>query len=54
VASSRGGTGADETIIIRESESSGSDDDFDYFVEVRYFSGRSCSNYTLSFDGHNC
>ncbi|RLB47769.1 MAG: hypothetical protein DRJ42_24710 [Deltaproteobacteria bacterium] len=54
LASSVGGTGVDEEIIIRESESSGSDDDFDYFVEVRHYSGSTCSNYTIRFDGHNC
>jgi len=32
----------------------GSDDSFDYYVEVRHFSGESCANWTLTFYGHDC
>ena len=31
-----------------------SDDDFDYWVEVRYRSGVVCDQWTLSFEGHAC
>jgi hypothetical protein len=48
------GNGLDETVIVREGESSGSDDDFDYFVHVIYVGGQTCANYTIRFDGHNC
>jgi hypothetical protein len=53
-SSSLRGTGADESITIREGESSGSDDDFNYYVEVRYVSGASCVPWTLRFYGHDC
>lgn len=54
VGSSVGLTGADEEVIVREAESTASSDSFDYFVEVRYFSGASCSSWTLRLDGHDC
>ena len=46
--------GADETVIVSQSDASGPDDDFDYFVHVVWVSGASCSNYTIYFDGHDC
>ncbi len=55
VATSRNrGNGLNESVIVRENESSGSSDDFDYFVHVVYVGGQTCSNYTIRFDGHNC
>jgi hypothetical protein len=54
VASSTGGTGVDEAVTIEQSDSGGSDDDFTYFVEVRYISGRSCTDWTMEFFGHDC
>jgi hypothetical protein len=54
IASSRAGTGAADSVVVSEGESSGSDDTFTYYVEVRHFSGSSCTPWTLSFDGHNC
>lgn len=54
--SSTGGTGADESIIYREDDGgifSGTDS-VNYWVEVRYISGASCTPYILYFDGHNC
>ena len=48
------GNGLDETVIVREGESSGSDDDFSYYVRVVYVSGQTCTPYTIRFDGHNC
>ena len=41
--------------IVTVSQSDGANDDsFDYWVEVRWFSGASCSNWTLQFYGHDC
>jgi hypothetical protein len=52
--SSRGISGADESITVSSSDSFAGDDDFDYFIEVRYFSGRSCMPWTLRVSGHDC
>jgi hypothetical protein len=51
--STNGGTTQD-IVTIRESDSILSGDQFDYWVEVRYFSGSSCGNWTLQFYGHDC
>jgi hypothetical protein len=32
----------------------GTDNSFDYWIEVRYISGSSCGNWTLSVDGTSC
>ena len=32
----------------------GSDNSFDYWIEIRYISGSSCGNWTLTVDGTNC
>ena len=53
-SSSVGGAGADETLTVSEGDSFGSDDDFGYYVEVRYVSGASCAPWTLRFYGHDC
>lgn len=51
VDSSIGGTGVDEMVEVTQAENFGSDDSFPYVVEVRYFSGRSCEEWSLSFFG---
>ena len=50
VATSR----ADETITARSGDAFAKDDDFDYWVEVRFFGGASCSQWTPSSYGHDC
>ena len=52
--SSLGLSGVDETVTVSSGDSFASDDDFDYWVEVRFYSGSSCSQWTLSFYGHDC
>jgi hypothetical protein len=52
--SSLGLSGVDETVTVSSGDSFASDDDFDYWVEIRYYSGSSCSQWTLSFYGHDC
>jgi hypothetical protein len=53
-SSSAGGTGSDESVTVSASDGFGRDDSFDYFIEVRYFSGETCSPWTLEVFGHNC
>ena len=47
-------TGAGDTVTVREGESSGSDDGFDYWIEVRFVSGAACGAWTLELFGHDC
>jgi hypothetical protein len=53
-ASSIGGTGATEQITLTKSDNYGSTDDFDVWVEVRYYYGASCGSWTLTVEGRNC
>ncbi len=53
-ASSTRGEGQSESATVSRSDSFGSDDDFDYWVEVRLVSGSPCASWTLLFEGHNC
>ena len=52
--STRRGPGEDETVVLENAESSGVDDGFTYFIEVRYVSGASCAEWTLRYDGKEC
>ncbi len=54
VGSSTRGEGEQEQVVVAEGDSFGSDDDFDYWVEVRLVSGSPCDAWTLRFEGHNC
>jgi hypothetical protein len=55
IDSSIGGTGVDEEVGIASIDyGTGSDDSFLYRVEVRYFSGGSCDDWSLTFIGRNC
>ncbi|AKF05365.1 MopE-related protein [Sandaracinus amylolyticus] len=54
IGSSTAGTGATDTVTFRESDDSNGDDGITYWIEVRYHSGSSCSNWTLTLEGHNC
>ena len=45
---------ADETITVRSGDAFARDDDFDYWVEVRFFGGTSFSQWSLGFDRHDC
>lgn len=54
VDSSTGAAGVDEQVEVLETESSGSDDSFDYQIEVKYFSGGSCEEWTLNLFGALC
>jgi hypothetical protein len=51
---SRGITGADESVTISTADSFASDDDFNYYIEVRYYSGRSCVPWSLRLFGRDC
>jgi len=51
---SNNATGVDERVFLSEPENALGSESFYYQVEVRWFSGRSCSNWTLSFTGHPC
>jgi hypothetical protein len=52
VASSTNGTGTQEQVILSAPDLLEGDDAFDYWVEVRYYSGAVCTNWTLEFFGH--
>ncbi len=54
VASSTRGEGQPEQAVVSTSDSWGSTDDFDYWVEVRLVSGSPCASWSLFFEGHNC
>lgn len=54
VSSSTGSAGVDEEIIITQTENNASDDSFDYYVEVRFTAGASCTPWSLTFEGHDC
>jgi hypothetical protein len=54
IGSSTAGTGVNEEIIITMPDNGLVDDSFYYRVEVRYYSGHSCSSWSLSFAGKNC
>ena len=54
VGSSTNGTGAAETVTVQQGDNLTGDDSFDYWVEVRYFGGSSCSAWTIQFFGHSC
>ena len=50
LAQSQNGTGQTEQLTVSRSETGG-DDSFDYWVEVRYYSGSSCGSWSLTFEG---
>jgi hypothetical protein len=54
IGSSSAGAGANDTVVVREADDSSGNDGITYWIEVRYYSGSSCANWTLSVDGHNC
>jgi hypothetical protein len=55
IASSEGGTGATEQLtIVATDDCTGGETGFNYWVEVRYYSGASCSAWTVIFDGTDC
>ena len=54
VASSTNGAGQTDVVTIQQADDFQKDDSFDYWVEVRYFGGSSCSPWTLQFFGHSC
>jgi hypothetical protein len=55
IGSSTYGTGqTDQVTVYMEDDCLSGDSGFYYWVEVRYYSGASCSNWTLSFEGRNC
>jgi hypothetical protein len=53
LGSSAAGTGLPESITITRPDTAASDS-MDLWIEVRYFSGASCSNWTLNVAGRNC
>ncbi len=53
LGSSTSGAGAQDAFDLNRNRTLG-DDSFDYWVEVRYISGASCSPWTLSIDGRGC
>lgn len=52
-ASSTNGSGQAEEVIVSVPDDPAEDDSFNFWVEVRFFSGASCANWTLSIDGRN-
>ncbi len=52
--SNGGRLGAAEQVFVLQSDNSAIEDDFDYWIEVRYFAGASCASWQLRFYGHNC
>ncbi len=53
VGSSVRGVGLADSVEVSESDSIGGNDDFDYYVEVRYLSGGSCSPWTLTVEARS-
>lgn len=51
LGSSSNGSGQTDTVIIQRPDGSTQNRSFDYWVEVRYHSGSSCSEWTLKFEG---
>ena len=51
LGSSTNGVSASETVTIRREDGTTNDRSFDYWVEVRWFSGSSCAEWTLKFEG---
>ncbi|MCK6456042.1 MAG: Ig-like domain-containing protein [Phycisphaerae bacterium] len=52
-ASSTNGMGQTEQLTLSRNDSGGSDDSYNYWIEVRWFSGASCSNWTLTIEGRD-
>ena len=52
--SSMQGSGATEQITVNKIENFGSDDSFTIDIEVRYFDGSSCGDWTLNVEGTDC
>lgn len=53
LGSSTNAAGTTETILISVPKTP-NNDSFDYFIEIRWISGQSCSNYTLQILGRTC
>lgn len=53
IGQSTNGAGTAETILISVPKTT-NDDSFDYWVEVRWISGQSCTNYTVQTLGRSC
>ncbi|MBM4335342.1 MAG: hypothetical protein FJ108_05415 [Deltaproteobacteria bacterium] len=53
LASSTAGAGITEQLFVSRSKTA-LDDSFNYWIEVRYVSGASCSTWGLTLAGHNC
>ena len=51
IGSSLAGTGAADVVEVQRADTAGTTDSFDYWVEVRYYGGASCTNWTLTFEG---
>jgi len=55
IGSSTNGSGQSEQVTITKPDTGlGNDDSYDYWVEVRFVLGSSCSSWTLTFQGTNC
>lgn len=50
VAQSRELAGVADTVTISQSDDIGGNDSADYYIEVRYYSGAACGNWTLTID----
>ncbi len=53
-ASSTNAGSTPEQVILSQPDNTSVQDDFDYWVEVRFYSGASCSSWALTLSGHNC
>ena len=50
-SNSTNGTGLDESLTLTRSDNAANDDSFNYWIEVRWVGGASCSNWSLTFEG---
>ena len=57
LGSSANGTGQTDQITLSRNDTCGGfsdpNDSFDFWIEVRWYSGGSCSNWTVTFEGRN-
>ena len=53
IGSSTNGAGTNESVPVAKPRT-GADDSFDYWIEVRYISGSSCTNWMLQIFGRSC
>jgi len=50
IGTSTAGTGVAEVVTVQRSDSAAGDDSFDYWIEIRHFSGSTCNNWSLTVE----